>query len=162
MFEATKRKFFSSPITFDQPQVTFELLSNLEEKFKAQIFYYLVNRTFGLEVQTATLNNLKVRRYIKRYDWWMEHPGLNSLYFQIIDIFNLIFVAYWGKIIKSVYSKSHRKYIWIRLKNPKWYKAHFLLVKKKITSQPLTIYSFTIDYLRCFVLPLHLFTTEID
>jgi hypothetical protein len=108
-----------------------EVLNSIEEKTKARVFYTLINRTFNLNENETYFDDVQVKRYIRIYNWWQEHPKLYNAYFGIIDFFNLIFVAYLGKIIKSVYRKSYRRYIWIRLKNPKWYKAHFILVKNK-------------------------------
>jgi len=109
----------------------YEVLNSVEEKFKAQVFYALFTRTFKLETQFPISNHAKVNSYIKRFDWWENHPALYSLYFRCIEVYQLIFIAYWGKIINALYSKPHRKYIWVRISNPKWYKAHFLLIKKK-------------------------------
>lgn len=108
-----------------------EVLDAVEEKTKARVFYYLINRTFDLKETESYVDDVQVKRYIKIYDWWQQHPKLYNTYFGIIDFTHLIFGAYLGKIIRSVFSKSYRQYILIRLKNPKWYKTHFLLVKKK-------------------------------
>lgn len=108
-----------------------EVLAAAEEKTKARVFYFLIDRTFDLKENAIDFNDAKVKRYIKIYDWWQQHPKMYNLYFGIIDFIHLIFGAYLGKMIKSVYSKSYRQYIWIRLKNPKWYKEHFVLIKKK-------------------------------
>jgi hypothetical protein len=108
-----------------------EMIKAVEEKTKARVFFYLLNRTFDLKETETCAADVKIKRYIKIYDWWQQHPKLYNAYFGIIDFKHLIFGAYLGKMLKSVYSKSYRQYVWIRLKNPKWYKAHFLLVKKK-------------------------------
>ncbi len=108
-----------------------EVLNVVEEKTKARVFFYLIDRTFKPNENETYIDDVQVKRYIRIYDWWQEHPKLYNAYFGIIDFFSLIFGAYLGKLIKSVYSKSYRQYIWIRLKNPKWYKEHFLLVKNK-------------------------------
>jgi hypothetical protein len=108
-----------------------EILEAVEEKTKARVFYYLINRTFHLTENTTDFNDVKVKRYIKNYDWWLDHPELYDSYFKIISFFHVIVGGYLIKIVKSVYSKTYRRYLWIRIKNPKWYKAHFLLLRKK-------------------------------
>jgi len=124
-------RYFYDAYLLSQKVEKDEVLNVIEEKFKAQVFYYLVNRTFNVEGNEYIIENSKVKRYIGIYDWWMDHPKIYNTYFRINDFFNLIFIAYLGKVIKSVYNKSYRNYIWIRLKNPKWYKEHFQLLKNK-------------------------------
>lgn len=109
-----------------------EVLMQIEEKFKAQVFFCFVYRTFNLKEQIIFFDETKVKRYMIRYDWWMDHPKFNKLYFRIIELFNIVFGSYLEKLIKSIFSKSYRKYIWIRIKDPKWYKLHFSLIKNKL------------------------------
>lgn len=108
-----------------------EVFDTVEEKFKAQVFCCLVSQMFNIELNSRFLNNFKVKRYVKKYNWWMDHPKLHVLYFKIIDLANLIFVNDFGNIIQATYSKSHRAFIWIRLKNPQWYRSHLILIKSK-------------------------------
>jgi hypothetical protein len=109
-----------------------EVLDVVEEKTKVRVFYYLINRTFNLKENTIDFDDVKVKRYITIFDWWLDHPELYDSYFKIISFFHVIVGGYLIKIVKSVYSKTYRRYIWIRIKNPEWYKKHFLLLKKKL------------------------------
>lgn len=108
-----------------------DIINAVEEKTKARIFYHLINRTFDFKRIETCSNDLQVKRYIKIYDWWQEHPKFHNTFYWISDLIHFIFGLYFGTIIKSVYSKSYRQYIWIRIKNPKWYKQHFLLLRHR-------------------------------
>ncbi len=108
-----------------------EIVNAVEEKTKARAFYYLINRTFDLMETETFSDDVQVKRHIKIYNWWQEHPKFHNVNFRINDLIHLIMGLYIGTIIKSVYNPSYRQYVWVRLINPNWYKKHFLFLKHK-------------------------------
>jgi len=93
-----------------------EAIDAVEEKYKAQVFFYQVKRTFNLNNETAAINPSILKKYINQYDWWMNHPLLFNLYLRIHHIFHLIFNVYLKIFLFATFSKSHRKFIAIRAK----------------------------------------------
>ncbi len=110
--------------------ITREVLQTVEETAKVRVFYCLLARTFHL--QRTFTEDARVKRYIRRFDWWQQHPGAHHAYLRVNRLYFLIFGAYLLTAIKSVYSKPYRRFTWMRLKNPEWYKQHFRLRKKQL------------------------------
>lgn len=115
------RDLYDAKLLFKRANLN-EVLDAVEEKYKAQVYFYLVNRTFNLNNESITIDPSTIKKYINRFDWWMDHPALYNTYFRIAHMLHLIFNVYLKILTKSTYSKSHRKFISLRIKSSSWYK----------------------------------------
>ena len=79
-----------------------------------------------------TFPDRHVTRYIRNFSRWQQHPAAHHIWLRANRFVYLAFGAYLGTILKSVYSKSYRRYTLMRLRNPQWYKQHFLNRKKQL------------------------------
>ena len=107
---------------------TADVIATIEEKGKAEVF------TNYVEYLMATGNNdnidKKTKQFIARHQWFLNHPKQHHYYLNTLKLYELIFKRYLGKIILALFQKSAFNYIYVRLKDPKWYKRHFKGLKK--------------------------------
>lgn len=88
----------------------------VEEKQKARVYFHLVNQTFQLNNRTNDPNLSGNKKYITKFNWYMDHPGFYNLYFQMHLMIRRIFKVYPEILIHTIYSKPHRKFVWLRMK----------------------------------------------
>jgi hypothetical protein len=108
------------------------IINAVEEKTKARIFFSLIHQTFHLENDKTFMEDARVQRYIRIFNWLLDHPKWHNAWLRVNNFLFLSFGAYMVTLVKSIQSKSYRRYTWARLKNPEWYKQHFRLRKKQL------------------------------
>lgn len=106
------------------------VLSGAADGFKAKAYSMLIDDVFYGKFNPAAAD-LKTQRYLGRFNWWMDHPVVIRSYFWFNDLIRLIFRGYLEKLLKSFFLKSYRRYVWVRLSDPEWYKAHWLILKNR-------------------------------
>ena len=102
-----------------------EAINQIEEKEKARTFFEYMEYLFSPDQDLTQVNNKSTLRYIKRHHWFLNHPGWHRLYVKSYMLYVLLFTRYLKRLFSALYNKSDRKYIFNRLKDPKWYKRHF-------------------------------------
>lgn len=70
-------------------------------------------------------NNIKVKCFMKRLNFFLLHPGLNLAYKSTIYIF-WRFSRYVTLPFQSIYREDVWAGLWFRLNDPKWFKKHIL------------------------------------
>jgi hypothetical protein len=70
-------------------------------------------------------NSRRVRLFLKRFNFFLQHPGFHSAYKSTIYILMRL-LRYISLPLQSIYKKDIRVLLWSRISDPKWYKAHVL------------------------------------
>ena len=102
-----------------------EVIEQIEEKEKARIFFEYMQYLFGPEQDLSKIKNKAAVKFIKKHQWFLNHPKWHVLYFRTIKLYELIIIRYIQRISRSFTNKKDRIYILNRIKDPKWYKRHF-------------------------------------
>lgn len=100
------------------------VISETEFPKKAQIFFEYVNYLFSPGQNRSKITNRATLKFIKRHQWFLNHPRQHHYYITTLKTYDLIFKRYLGKILRAPFQKSAFKYIYNRLKDPKWYAMH--------------------------------------
>ena len=107
----------------ENPQRVFKnsaLFSNQSNAYLAatsMVFYNPV----GIECNT----NLSTKLFLKRFNFFILHPGIHEQYQSVIYIL-IRLLSYITIPLQSIYRKDVRTSIWYRLSDRTWYKAHVL------------------------------------
>jgi hypothetical protein len=81
---------------------------------------------FGKPAGIEYDKNLRVKLFLKRFNFFLLHPGyLHSAYKSIIYIL-WRFSRYFVIPLQSIYNKKVRAGLWFRISDPQWYKSHVL------------------------------------
>ena len=72
------------------------------------------------------------RMFCCKYDLSLSFIKTHQLYVSLKKILHLIRVGYIGGVLKALTHREERLYLFSRLKNPKWYLAHWLHYKEYI------------------------------
>ena len=104
--------------------------SEIEEKDKAISYFVLGGRILNLKNRFYHTENKNAKRFCFFYDLSLTLKKTHRLYILMYKFFQLIFVYYLGRLIKAVYQKSSREYIFNRLKDRNWYSRHFRGLRK--------------------------------
>ncbi len=99
------------------------VLLQVEENVKAQHFFEYVNYLFNPE--QTTLTDKLPNKFATNHEWFYNHPRWHRIYLRLIDFYELIIIRYLWRIIRTPFQKSSMRYLYVRLKDPKWYKMHF-------------------------------------
>ncbi|MEI6678538.1 MAG: nucleotidyltransferase family protein [Mariniphaga sp.] len=102
-----------------------DVLPNIKTKQKAIAYFLFAGKAFGLSKPLNPKGNLSSWLFSKKHDLNMGSATFYNTHRTLLFIFQRIFTAYLGQIIKSFYSKSVRQSVISRFKDRKWYRAHF-------------------------------------
>ena len=104
---------------------TAEVIATIEEKEKAAVFYNYTQQLTSTGNNSLSSNNKKTKQFIAKHQYFQNHPRQHRYYISTLKLYDLVFIRYILRIIKALFQKSSFKYIYNRLKDPKWYKKHF-------------------------------------
>ncbi len=99
------------------------VLPQVEEKIKARDFFEYVNYLFNPE--QISLSDKLPNNFAVRHQWFLNHSRWHRTYLNILNFYELIIIRYLWRIIRAPFQKSSMRYLYVRLKDPKWYKMHF-------------------------------------
>ena len=102
------------------------VLDQIEEQYKAKFFFDTVNYLFEPAIDNINSPN----KYASQHRWFLNHPKWHRLYLLVLNLYDLIIIRYVIRILKAFFHKSSFHHIYVRLKDPHWYKLHFEGVKK--------------------------------
>jgi len=108
---------------------TSQVLLQIEEKQKAQIFFEYTYYIFNSGIKKQVSINLP-NKFAHQHQWFLNHPRWHRFYLRTLDAYELIIIRYLRRIITALFSKSSFRYLYVRLKDPDWYKIHFEGIKK--------------------------------
>lgn len=93
---------------------------------KTNAWLATASMVFGTPTGIEYDNNIRVRCFMKWFNFFLTHPGhFHSAYKSIIYIFWRL-SRYVTLPFQSIYRKDIRAGLWFRLSDPKWYKYHIL------------------------------------
>jgi hypothetical protein len=104
---------------------TAEVIATIEEKEKAEVFYNYTQQLMSTGNNSLSSNNKRTKQFIAKHRYFQNHPRQHRYYISTLKLYDLIFIRYILRILKALFQKSSFKYIYNRLKDPKWYKKHF-------------------------------------
>jgi hypothetical protein len=110
------------------------VLSKVEEKKKARIFFEYTSYLFNPGINDKTSTIKIPNKYALRHEWYLNHPKWHRRYFTLLKLYELIFNRYLLVILKAPFQKNSMHYIYLKLKDPDWYKEHFSDIKKTFFS----------------------------
>lgn len=114
---------------------TDQIIEEIEEKKKADIFFEYVNYLFSRAQDFSQLENKATLKYIKGHRWLLDHPACYRLYISTYKLYELIFIRYLKRFFRALFSKKDLLYIYRRLKDPRWYRKHFRGVREQIVGK---------------------------
>ena len=99
-----------------------EVLIQIEEKRKAKIFFSFAKHIFEVEKDKYPHRNKASKRFTLVFNWFLNHPKQHRFYINIIKANDIFVKRPFIKIRNAVFQKSERKSLYLRLKDPEWYK----------------------------------------
>lgn len=106
------------------------VLPKIEENKKARQFFEYANYLFISEQTTINYKEKLPNKFATNHQWFFNHPRWHRIYLRLIDFYELIFIRYLWRIIRTPFQKSSFNYLKARLTDPEWYKMHFNGLKK--------------------------------
>jgi len=107
-------------------------LEQVEQKEKAKTYFLFAGKMFPSVSLQGMEETKQSRRFVRQHEWFQNHPKVHHMYFRLIILYRLVFVRYLLRIVKAVFSKSSRKHIFNRLKDPGWYGRHFRSIRDSL------------------------------
>lgn len=101
-----------------------DVLPNIKTKEKAIAYFLFAGKAFGLPKPLSPKGNLSSWLFSKKHDLNMGSAAFYNTHRTLLFIYQRIFTAYFGQIIRAIYSRSVRQSVINRFKDPKWYRAH--------------------------------------
>ncbi len=98
-----------------------EVLLQIEEKRKAKLFFHYTNHLFS----NQPITDVFTKKFIARHRYFLNHPRVHLYYFWGLKLYELIIIRYLWQILKAPFQRSSFNHIYLRLKDPQWYKRHF-------------------------------------
>jgi len=109
-----------------------EVLEKIEEKEKARVFFEFMEYLFSPEQDLSSITNKVTLTYIRRHRWFLDHLRWHRFYISTYKLYELIFIRYIRRIFRALFSNKDLRYIFNRLKDPKWYGKHFRGIRESI------------------------------
>ena len=102
-----------------------DVLPQIEERKKAQQFFEYTKQLFSPEQKDSESSEKPFNKFVSQHQWFLNHSRWHLWFINILKLYELIVIRHLIKIIKALFQKSSFKYIYVRVKDPKWYKIHF-------------------------------------
>ncbi len=108
-----------------------KVLAHMEQSEKASGYFLFSAHLLGLGNEFYATENKKAQRHCKLCVLALKYPRIGESYRKVLNLGRLIFKAYLGRLVKAVYQKSYRDHIVNRIKDPRWFRAHAAILKRK-------------------------------
>jgi len=96
---------------------------------KYAVYLIFTQAAFQTNGAFSILENGRAANYKKQHDWFLNHPRAHSVLFVLMRLYQLVFTWFLFKTGNFIFSKSYRKGIFRRLKDPDWYYRSVTLIK---------------------------------
>ena len=100
-----------------------DVLKEVEEKSKAQIFYDTVSYLLN---ELSDIKNRKSKRFANQQTWFLNHHRIHKYYINTLKLYILIT----QRVLKAFINKSAFKNIYVRVIDPKGYKRLYKGLKE--------------------------------
>ena len=98
-----------------------EVLNDIEEKNKAIAFFEYASALMNNSIELVSKDLPKSNKFAIQHIWLLNHPKLHWFYIFSLKYFNL----FSKRILNAFVNKSALKYIFVRLKDPEWWRLKF-------------------------------------
>jgi len=102
-----------------------QVLPFVEERHKAAAYFCFSERVFGLQTKPTICSGRKYSQFYRQHHWLLNHHKISRFRKGTIKLLQLIVVRYFWRIFSTLFSKSSRRHVWMRVKDPQWYKLHW-------------------------------------
>ncbi|MCU0345228.1 MAG: nucleotidyltransferase family protein [Ignavibacterium sp.] len=109
-----------------------DVIELIEDKKKAYVFFDYINYLSSIEQDLGQIKRKESLKFIKKHQWFLDHPRLFYIKHKVIKLWNLLIINYLWRIIRVPFHKVSFYYVLGRIQDPKWYKMHFEKLKYRI------------------------------
>lgn len=106
-----------------------QLIQHIEEQKKAEIFTEYIQYLFSPQHKKHHVLSKTTKAFADKHGWLLDHPQHYRRYIHTRKLADLLFKRYLGRIGRAFFQKSSFCYIYVRLKDPAWYKMHLKGIK---------------------------------
>lgn len=102
-----------------------DVLKEVEEKNKAQIFFDTVSYLLNTSSNISVLKNKNSNKFAIQHKWFLNHPKTHRYYINTLKLYYLIS----QRVLKAFINKDAFRNIYVRVKDPKGYKRLYTGIK---------------------------------